>query len=279
MSPETYQTIDIRREGAAAWVTINHAPLNVLDADLMQDINDFAGAAALDDNLQVIVFQSADPDFFIIHGDMNFVDAPETLMNLDLGDPGTEHLNPMMRLHERLRALPQVTIGKLAGLARGGGAEFLSALDMRFAATGTAGIAQMEALIGIIPGAGGTAYLPGLVGRARALEIAVGAALFDAEMAERYGWINRALPDEELDGFVDDLARAIASRAPGVARAAKRAIDATRPDLSAALDVNNQLLGELFSMPRAAELTRAALAAGAQTRDGEKALETVLSTL
>jgi enoyl-CoA hydratase/carnithine racemase len=107
----------------------------------------------------------------------------------------------------------------------------------------------------------------------------VGAALFDAETAERYGWVNRALPAAELDAFVDDLARAIASRAPGVVRAAKKAIDAMRPNLAAALDLNNQLLGETFSKPRAAELTRAALAAGAQTRAGEKRLEALLRNL
>ncbi|TWF51922.1 enoyl-CoA hydratase/isomerase family protein [Neorhizobium alkalisoli] len=273
MPYENYRSIRIATEGGAAWATIDHPPLNVLDAVLMPELNDFAGRVAQDEAIQVIVFQSADPDFFIPHGDMNFVNAPETLMSLDLGDPGTEHLNPMMRLHERIRALPQVTIGKLAGLARGGGAELFSALDMRFAAKGKAGLGQMEALVGIIPGAGGTAYLPQMVGRARALEIITGAALVDAETAERYGWVNRALAPEELDPFVDALARDIASRAPGMVRAAKRAIDAAVPDLGGALEVNNRLLGETFAAPKAIELALAGLAAGAQTRKGEKDLE------
>jgi enoyl-CoA hydratase/carnithine racemase len=273
MPYENYRSIRIHTEGGAAWVMIDHPPLNVLDAVLMPELNDFAGRVAQDDAIQVIVFQSADPDFFIPHGDMNFVNAPETLMSLDLGDPGTEHLNPMMRLHERIRALPQVTIGKLEGLARGGGAELFSALDMRFAARGKAGLGQMEALVGIIPGAGGTAYLPQMVGRARALEIITGAALVDAETAERYGWVNRALAPEELGPFVDALARDIASRAPGMVRAAKRAIDAAIPDLGGALEVNNRLLGETFAAPKAIELALAGLAAGAQTREGEKDLE------
>ncbi len=279
MTYENYRAIRIDLEGGAAWVTIDHAPLNVLDATLMSELNDFAGRIARDETIQVIVFQSADPDFFIIHGDMNFVKEPHTLMQLDLGDPGTEHLNPMMRLHERIRALPQVTIGKLAGLARGGGAEFLSAMDMRFAAKGKAGLGQMETWIGIIPGAGGTAYLPHLVGRSRALEIVLGAELFGADLAERYGWVNRAVPAEELDAFVDALARNIARRAPGVAQAAKRAISVANPDLSQALEVNNRLLGETFAAPKATELTLAALAAGAQTREGEKRLEALLGTL
>lgn len=279
MTYANYSSIRITREGGAMWVTIDHSPLNVLDVVLMTELNDLAGQVAKDEDVQVIVFQSADPDFFIVHGDMNFVNAPETLINLPLGDAGTEHLNSMMRLHERLRALPQVTIGKIAGLARGGGAEFLSALDMRFAAIGKAGLAQVEVLIGIIPGAGGTVYLPQLVGRARALEIVVGAALFDAEKAERYGWVNRALPAEQLDDFVDGLARSIANRAPGVVRIAKKAIDASTPDLARALDVENRLLGETFSAPKARELTLAALAASAQTREGEKNLETILGDI
>lgn len=274
-----YNTIRIATEGGAAWLTIDHPPLNVLDAELMPELDDFAARVARDETVDVIVFQSADPDFFIVHGDMNFAIAPEGFLALQLGERGTEHLNPMMRLHERIRALPQVTIGKLAGLARGGGAELFSALDMRFAAKGKAGLGQMEALVGIIPGAGGTAYLPQLVGRARALEIIAGARMFDADLAEHYGWINRALPADELDGFVDALARDIAGRAPGMVRAAKQAVNAASPNLDEALDANNRLLGETFGVPRAVELARAALAAGAQTREGERELEVLLARL
>jgi enoyl-CoA hydratase/carnithine racemase len=279
MTYSDYRTIRITTEGGAAWLTIDHPPLNVLDAELMPELDDFADKVAKDETIDVIVFQSADPDFFIVHGDMNFAIAPEAFLALELGEPGTEHLNPMMRLHERIRALPQVTIGKLAGLARGGGAELFSAFDMRFAAKGKAGLGQMEALVGIIPGAGGTAYLPQIVGRARALEIITGAAMVDADLAEHYGWINRALPAAELDDFVDGLARDIASRAPGMVRAAKRAVDAAMPDLHAALEANNRLLGETFGVPKAVELARAALAAGAQTREGERELEMLLARL
>ena len=279
MRYDNYQSIRVLQEEGVAWLTIINAPLNILDAKLMTELNDFAGRVAQDSGVKVVVFQSGDPDFFIVHGDMNFVSKPETFTSLQLGDKGTEHLNPMMRLHERLRALPQVTIGKLAGLARGGGAELLSCLDMRFAARGKAGLAQMEALVGIIPGAGGTVYLPRLVGRARALEIILGAELIGADTAERYGWINRALPANELDHFVDTLARNIAHRAPGVLSAAKRAIDLDVHEFDEPLAVNNRLLGETFSAPKATELAFAALAAGAQTREGEKRLEETLGGL
>ena len=231
-----------------------------------------------DKEIRVVVFESADRDFFIPHGDMEFVKDPESFGRLELGDEATRGLNPMMRLHERIRTLPQITIGKLGGLARGGGSEFLMALDMRFAAEETAGMAQMEVLTGIIPGAGATAYLPTLMGRARALEVVLGAELFDAKTAERYGWINRALPAAELDGFVDVLARRIAGLAPGVLDAARIAIDAAiEQPLAEALRVENEQLGITFAKPAATERTLEALRRGAQTREGERHLEVLLN--
>jgi enoyl-CoA hydratase/carnithine racemase len=223
-----------------------------------------------------VILQSADPDFFIPHGDMGFVDDPASFAELAVGADQDQRLNPMQRVFERWRKLPQVTIGKLEGRARGGGAELLQALDMRFASVERGYLAQMETPTGIIPGAGGTVYLPRLVGRARAMEIVLGADLFDAEIAERYGWINRAVPQAELEAFVTRLAYNIAQLTPGIIPAAKAAIDANFGDPLDALLEQNRLLGETFSQPAATELTRRALRNGAHTREGEKALETIL---
>ena len=99
----------------------------------------------------VVVFESADRDFFVAHGDMDFVEDPQAAAAAGDSIAGDPNLNPLLRLHERLRGLPQITVGKIAGLARGGGGEFLLAMDMRFAAIETTGLAQMEAAIGIIP--------------------------------------------------------------------------------------------------------------------------------
>ena len=223
-TPETparyagYTALRVAVEAGVAYVTLDNPPVNVLDAALMTELNRFAATVRDDPQVRVIVFQSADPEFFLAHGDMNFVNHPDSFTQLKLGDDDGAPLNPMQKLFERFRTLPQVTIAKLAGLARGGGSEFVMALDMRFAAIGQAGLGQFEVLTGIIPGAGGTAYLPRLVGRARALEIVLGAELYDAEQAERYGWVNRALPARELDRYVDTLARRIAALPPGVAR-------------------------------------------------------------
>lgn len=135
-------------------------------------LDQFAEAVCGDPVVRVIVFDSADPDFFVAHGDMAILDDPAGFAALPIALTQRPSWNPMMRLHERIRTLPQLTIAKLRGLARGGGggSELLTAMDMRFASLEKAGLAQMEVSTGIIPGAGGTAYLPRLVGRARALE-------------------------------------------------------------------------------------------------------------
>ncbi|MGQ5314529.1 enoyl-CoA hydratase/isomerase family protein [Xanthomonas arboricola pv. corylina] len=279
MKNKNFPSLRLRTQAGAMFVTIEHQPFPLLDASLMKQLDDLALTLLDDSSIQVVVFDSADPDFFIAHGDMGFVKDPEAFMQLQLGDKSNAHLNPMMALLERYRTLPQVTIGKLKGLARCGGAEFLTALDMRFAAEETAGLGQTEALMGIIPGAGGTAYLPPLVGRARSLEIVLGADLFDARTAERYGWINRALPAAELDGFVESLALRIGSLVPGVVLAAKAAIDAgaTLP-IGDALKIENEQLGAVFSQPIAVERTLEALRRGAQTREEEKTFELLLQS-
>lgn len=148
---------------------------------------------------------------------------------------------------------------------------------MVFAAIGRAGIGQIEALMGIVPGGGGTQYLAGRVGRNRALEAVLGAGLYDAETAERYGWVNRAVPAAELDGVVDRLARDIAALPEGVIAAAKRAL--APEDLSEGLRREHDAWAGQFARPAAGRLIRGALARGAQTRDGERDLEGLLRGL
>jgi enoyl-CoA hydratase/carnithine racemase len=178
-----------------------------------------------------------------------------------------------------VQALPQVTIGKLSGLARGAGNEFLLALDLRFAAVGVAGQAQPEAHLAILPGGGGTVNLTRLVGRARALELLVGGQLVGAEVAERYGLVNRALPADEIDAFVETLARRMARVKPAVVAAMKRVVDAAAP--AAADDVyavENAALFSLFTDDMA-EAARRQLAAGVRTRAGERDLEGLIDRL
>ncbi len=259
-----------------AYLTVNNPPLNVLDAPLIRDFRAFVDAVSDDAAIRVVVLQSADPEFFLAHGDANFVTNPALVAELSEGFTGD--LNALQVLHESFRQLPQVTIAKIAGFARGGGHELAMALDMRFAAIGTAFVAQPETLLGIVPGGGGTQYLTRLTGRARALEVILGGALLDAEQAARYGLVNRALPAGELDEFVDDLARRIASLAPEVIEGARTAIDgALSTDLATGLGIENAQLMSLFT-PAAAQRTIDLLERGYQTREGERDLEALLTT-
>ncbi len=194
-------------------IAIDNPPVNVLDVALMSEISRLLLAVRDDPDTRVLVFQSANPAFFIAHVDMTLIDEPHAFDELASNAP--EGLNPFQAFGELLRSQPQVTLVKLAGLARGGGAEFVAAADMAFAARETAGLAQCEALMGITPGGGATQYLMSRMTRGRALEVILGADLIDAATAERYGWINRALPAAELDDFVDRLARNIAALPAG----------------------------------------------------------------
>ena len=267
-----------------ATVKLDNPPLNLADALLLPSLRRFMTLVRDDVDVRVVVFESADPEFFIAHGDMRFITEPDVMAaagaaaiaaNPDAVIPAT--LNLMQVIHEEVRALPQVTIAKLAGFARGGGNEFAMALDMRFAAIGSSGQAQPETMMGIMPGGGGTQYMTSLIGRARTLELILGGQLVDAELAEKYGLINRALPASELDAYVDTLAARIARLSPEIIAAVKTAVTAAAtPVTPAGLGIENTALAGLFTAETAAT-ARAQLAAGAQTRDGERDLEGLLS--
>ena len=264
-----YKTLRIRRDAGVVTVTIDNPPVNVLDATLMTDLRRLLATLRDDESARVIVFDSADPEFFIAHVDMTLGDAPDDLAALARDVP--EGVNLFQVVGETLRHQPQVTIVKLAGKARGGGAEFVAAADMAFAAVESAGLGQIEALMGIVPGGGGTQYLSERIGRNRALEVVLSAGLYDAQTAERYGWVNRAIPADRLDRFVDRLARDIAALPQGVIEAAKRAI--VPGDLAAGLVRENEAWADLIFRPATGELISGALGRGAQTREGERELE------
>ncbi|NQW92375.1 enoyl-CoA hydratase/isomerase family protein [Curtobacterium sp. VKM Ac-2861] len=269
-----------------AHVTIDNPPLNLSDGTLLPSLRRFVSQVRGDEAVRVIVFDSADPDIFVAHGDTRFITEPEVMAAAGAAtmaaNPDAEFpadMNLMQVVHEEVRSLPQITIGKLTGLARGGGNEFLMALDMRFAAIGKAGQAQPEVLMGIMAGGGGTQYLTSLVGRARSLEILLGAQLVDAELAERYGLVNRALPADEIDEYVGSLARRIGELRPEVVFAVKEAVNTVPSGVTrGGLATENALLGPLFTAD-AAELAHRLLDAGMQTRAGELRLEALISEI
>ncbi|MBJ6612660.1 enoyl-CoA hydratase/isomerase family protein [Streptomyces sp. I4(2020)] len=269
-----------------ATVTIDHPPLNLMDASLLPSLRAFIARVRDDADVRVIVFESADPEFFIAHGDMAYLTDPDALPEAtraaiaaapDATIP--EGMNILQALSDEVRSLPQVTIGKLAGFARGAGNEFFMSLDMRFAAIGKSGQGQPEVLMGILPGGGGTVTMTRLAGRARALELILGAELVGAELAERYGLINRAVPAGELDAFVGSLARRIAGLRPDVIPITKAAVDAIAPPIPhAAYAVENEGLYAAFG-DDVTELAHKLLAAGIQTREGEREHERIANSM
>lgn len=273
--PALYETIAVVTQGGIARVTIDNAPVNVLSLQMMAELTALLDALKDDEATKVVVFDSANPDFFIAHVDMTIAEDPNVFEKLAaFALPG---LNPFQSLSERVRRIPQVTIVKLEGMARGGGAEFVAAADMSFGAIGRAALGQIEALMGIVPGGAGTQYLRHRVGRNRALEILLGADLFDAQTAERYGWINRALPADTIGAFVDTLAQNIAALADGVIAGAKQAVPAQ--DYGEGLESENAAWAGLFTRPAAGRLILGGLERGAQTPEVERNIEVMLREL
>ena len=184
----------------------------------------------------MVIVDSADPEFFVAHADVTLIQqlpADDTSLH--------EELSPFSAVVDAFRTMPKATIALIEGIARGGGSELVLGFDMRFAALGKARLSQPEVGIGIIPGGGATQRLPRLVGRGRALEIILGCQDIDAATAEAWGYVNRALPQDELRPFVDALAQRIASYPSDVVAAAKRAVDTAVGDPSSGLKVEDQL--------------------------------------
>jgi enoyl-CoA hydratase/carnithine racemase len=269
----TYGTLTIEEADGIAWITLSHPPVNLLDAAMLGDLHGLVGRLEASEDVRVVVVRSADPEFFIAHADLELIKA----LPRDPQPPPTE-LPFFHSLVERWRTLPQVTIAQIEGRARGGGSELALSLDLRFAAIDRALVSQPEVAIGIIPGGSGTQRLGRLMGRGRALEAVLGCEDFDAVMAERYGWVNRALPADEIGPFVERLARRIASFPPEAVRLAKQAVDAALPSPHDGLLAEAHAFNQTMTDPGLDARFDAALAAGAQTRAGELDLDTLLTT-
>ena len=184
-------------------VTFDSPPVNLVTPEMLTELPELIDEMEAAPGLRVAVFESANADYFLNHYDTSRVaETPE-----DLGVTGYPLV---IDTSTRLSRLPVVSIAKIRGRVRGVGSEFTLAMDMRFASE-RALLGQPETASGNLPGGGGLEHLPLLLGRARALEVALSSDDYPAELAERYGWINRAVPDSELDGLADTLARRIAS--------------------------------------------------------------------
>nr|WP_264086331.1 enoyl-CoA hydratase/isomerase family protein [Amycolatopsis lexingtonensis] len=271
VNPDTYTTLGVTIDDGVARIALDNPPVNVLGGTVIRELHDVLGALRDDRRVRVIVFSSANPEFFLAHVDIHILDELEQLREIADRNPDA---NLFQGVGELLRHQPQVTIVKLDGKARAGGAEFVAAADLTFAARETAGLGQTEVLMGIVPGGGGTQYLRDRVGRNRALELLLTADLVDADTAAAYGWINRAVPAAELDAVVDQVAKKIAALSPELIAAAKRLVPPA--DLADGLKAEHDAWAELVSGPLPAQLMARALDHGVQTPDGERDLESVM---
>lgn len=265
MSYKDYKLLKIRIDRGVLFATIDNPPINLLNNELYGEFGRLAEEVSRDDTIKVIVFDSADPDYFICHYDVSLL-----LLYPDTPPPKPTELHFGHKMQEIYRTMPKISIAKIEGRVRGGGSEFVLSLDMRFGAIGKAILSQLEIPLGIIPGGGGTQRLPRLVGRSRALEIVVGASDYPAELAERYGYINRALPPEEITAFVEELAYRIASYPAETIAAAKKAVLlALEKPVEEGLLEEQDLFNLTCTSPAAKERMKLFLEIGGQTREGE----------
>jgi enoyl-CoA hydratase/carnithine racemase len=264
MAYEGYKCFKIRMDRGVAFATIDHPPMNVLDVELLLEIDRIGQEVEADPKVKVVAFNSADPDYFVARGDI------VAILGLpDQVPPKSNTIGFVHAIMDRFRTMPKVSIAKLEGRARGGGSEFALALDMRFAAAGRAIVSQPEVAMGIIPGAGGTQQLPRLVGRARALEMILGCDDFPAELAERYGYVNRTLPPRELGPFVERLAYRIASFPDKAIRLAKAAVNAAELPIVEGLIEEANFSNQAMVSTTARRLMRKFLEIGGQSRQAE----------
>ena len=265
MSYDQYKFLKVKVKRGVAYTTIDNPPVNLITATLVEELLNFTQEVATDDNVRVIVFDSADPEIFLAHYDVGELNEfPEVVQ------PKSSELHPLNKVCEALRKMLKATIAKIEGICRGGGSEFVLALDMRFGAIGKAILGQPEVMVGIIPGGGGTQRLPRLIGRSRALEVVLGGMDFSAEVAEKYGYINRALPPKELTSFVNSLANRIAAVPEKTIAIAKQAVLAAfdLPIVEGLLE-ESYLFAQAAALPESKERMNRYLQLDGQSREME----------
>lgn len=221
--PDHVQAAKIRvtRKSPAYWiVTLDNPPLNIVGPAEVRELVKVLDQLEADPSVKVVVFNSAVPDFFMAHYDLLKPFEESTGMK-----PGPTGMHPVPDFMVRLARLEAISIVSIRGRASGIGSELALAADLRFASREKAVLSQFEVGAGFVPGGGPMARLPRLVGRGRALEILIGADDFDGALAERYGYVNRAVPDAELDAFVDALAMRIAGFDRQTIAETKRLVD------------------------------------------------------
>ncbi|MFD4351163.1 enoyl-CoA hydratase/isomerase family protein [Nocardia sp. NPDC058518] len=278
MNVEGYELLRVHREGRIVTVEIAHPPMNLITGELLAEFDRVTTELAVDPEVVVAVFGSSTPGFFLCHAKY---DDFEKLKMAEV--PSTRDEVPMNAVHritERLRSMDKVTIAQVDGRATGGGAAIVMACDLRYGTVESAVFNSFGVPMGTGLGGGATQVLPRLVGRSRATELILGALDLDAETAERWGYLTRALPAAEIGGYVDRYARRVAQCVPEVIKRTKGLIaqfDST--PLAEGLRDENFALQQLAARPEAADAIRTFLEIGGETVGGESRLEHLLGEL
>jgi enoyl-CoA hydratase/carnithine racemase len=215
----------VTRRSPAYWrVTIDNPPINVMGPQMVQEFQEVINALEADKNVRVVVFDSAVDDYFLNHSD--FMAKLEDMTSLPAGPTG---LPPWPDFLVRLTRLPVASIALIRGRATGNGSEITLACDMSFASREKTIISQWEVGVGMVAGGGPMARLPQLIGRNRALEVLLSSEDIRAEQAEAYGYINRSLPDADLDAFVEAVATRISKFDKWAIANTKRLVNTSLP--------------------------------------------------
>lgn len=268
-----FETLKVRRQGAVVCASIMAPPMNLLGPALVRDLVSLIALTEAEKSARVIVFKSADPDFFIPHVDVGRVkEYRDEAAKLT----GEASIAVLFRYLSESRL---VSIAQVEGRVRGAGSEFVMGCDMCFAARESAIFAQMEPAFGAVPGGGGVQHLVRLMGRSRALEVLLSAGDYDADVAERYGWINRALPAAELDGFVQALAQRISLFPEAGHVAVKRRVNAIALAPIEDFRRDSDLFGQAMREPTIQKRIQEAVAHGFQSREAEMDLAGLLGGL
>lgn len=266
MRYRNYSLIRIARDGKIVTATVDNPPINIITTGLYAELARLAEELQNDPDALVFVLKSANPDFFLAHFDVSAILSfpTDSLAAREAWDRNAYHV-----MCERFRTMDKVTIAQIEGRVGGGGSEISMSFDMRFGVTGKTIVNQMEVPLGILPGGTGTQRLPRLIGRHRALEVILAGIDLDAETAERWGYLNRALAADAIGPYVDNLAKRIASFPAEAVRLAKQSVNSADKPLTEGLADESYLFQQLLRTESGQRNMKRFLEIGGQTRDGE----------
>lgn len=270
-----FETLDVTKSGNIARVVISNPPANIITSLLYAELIALTEELNADTDLSVVIFKSADPDFFIAHFDVELILSFPTEGS---AERATE-INPFHKMCERFRTMDKITIAQVEGRVGGGGNELISNMDMRFGVIDRAVISQMEVPLGIIPGGTGTQAFQRIIGRARAMEVILSGEDIDAETAERWGYFNRIYKADEIEQQIDRLANRIASFPVEAVRLAKQSMNGADKPLEEALTDEAFFFEKLIRTDAARTKMKKFMEIGGQTREGELRINELVEQL